>query len=344
MLSGSEQRIGFRIDGDHRMERMLQWLNIISPGTVHSIEPASSDASFRRYFRLTLGERTLIAMDAPPGVESIDRFIRVCRLFHQAGVCVPEILDFNEEQGFMLLGDLGSASYLARLDRETAPELYRDAMDVLRVFKHKLDIETCGLPDYGRDLLERELGLFEEWFLRAKLRFDLSDAELTMLGQVKDFLIGAVLEQPKIVVHRDFHSRNLMVLEEHNPGVLDFQDAVTGPLTYDLVSLLRDCYIAWPQAVIDRWVADYFSSLNLHGIDFEQFYRWFDLTGLQRHMKAVGIFSRLDIRDGKAGYLADIPRTLDYIHAVTARYPELSSFHQFLATSVAEPMAGPIFR
>ncbi|MCI0667938.1 MAG: phosphotransferase, partial [Methylococcaceae bacterium] len=137
---------------------------------------------------------------------------------------------------------------------------------------------------------------------------------------------------------------NLMVLEEHNPGVLDFQDAVTGPLTYDLVSLLRDCYIAWPQAVIDRWVADYFSSLNLHGIDFEQFYRWFDLTGLQRHMKAVGIFSRLDIRDGKAGYLADIPRTLDYIHAVTARYPELSSFHQFLATSVAEPMAGPIFR
>ncbi|MGH8551005.1 MAG: aminoglycoside phosphotransferase family protein [Methylococcales bacterium] len=341
MLSGSEQRIdpkGLRPKGDQRLERMLEWLNIVSPGKVNSIEPASSDASFRRYFRLTLSERTVIAMDAPPAVESIDRFIRVGRLFDEAGVCVPEIIDFDIEQGFMLLGDLGSVSYLARLDPETAPGLYREAMDVLRLFKNKLELETCGLPDYGRDLLRRELALFVEWFLGAKLNIGLSDRELKMLQDVKDFLIGALLEQPKIVVHRDFHSRNLMVVEGHNPGVLDFQDAVTGPLTYDLVSLLRDCYIAWPETVVERWVADYHSSLDLPGIDFERFYRWFDLTGLQRQLKAVGIFSRLDIRDGKAGYLADIPRTLNYVRAVSAKYPELSSLHHFLATRVAEQM------
>jgi aminoglycoside/choline kinase family phosphotransferase len=283
-------------------------------------------------------------MDAPPAVEAIDRFIRVCRLFATAGVCVPEIIDFHEEQGFMLLGDLGSTSYLARLDPASAPGLYRDAMAVLGRFRNHLDIETCGLPDYGRDLLQRELALFEEWFLGAKLNIGLSDAELKMLRQAREFLIYAVLEQPKVVVHRDFHSRNLMVIDERNPGVLDFQDAVTGPLTYDLVSLLRDCYIAWPEAIVERWVQDYFASLDLTGIDFEQFYRWFDLTGLQRQMKAIGIFSRLDIRDGKAGYLADIPRTLNYIRAVTAKYSELLPLNRFLATRVAEHMHRSIDR
>ncbi|MGH8553893.1 MAG: aminoglycoside phosphotransferase family protein, partial [Methylococcales bacterium] len=228
----------------------------------------------------------------------------------------------------------------SRLDSESAPGLYRDAMDVLNLLHRQLDIETCGLPDYDRALLQREMDLFEEWFLGKKLGLKLSDAESNLFEQVKAFLVDAILAQPKVVVHRDFHSRNLMVVAERNPGVLDFQDAVTGPLTYDLVSLLRDCYIAWPEKTVDRWVAEFHTGLGLTGIDFEQFYRWFDLCGLQRQLKAVGIFSRLDIRDGKVGYLADIPRTLQYIRAVAAKYSELSFLHHFLETSIAERMAG----
>ncbi len=342
MLSGSEQRINpnrSRGDGDFRLERIVAWLNSVSPGKVLSIEPVSNDASFRRYFRVTLAKRTLIAMDAPPEVENIRSFIRTRGLFGQAGVHVPGILDFDEKQGFMLLGDLGSTSYLSRLDSESAPGLYRDAMDVLNLL-HKLDIETCGLPDYDSALLHREVNLFEEWFLNKKLGVDLSNTESNLFNQVKAFLIDSVLAQPKVVAHRDFHSRNLMVVEARNPGVLDFQDAVTGPLTYDLVSLLRDCYIAWPEETVDSWVAEFYSSVDSTGIAFEQFYRWFDLTGLQRQLKAVGIFSRLDIRDGKTGYLRDIPRTLQYIRAVSGKYSELSFFHHFLETSIAERMDG----
>lgn len=341
MLSGNEQQIDPnrpRGGEDPRLRRLWAWLDRVSPGEVLSLEPASSDASFRRYFRLTLHGRTLIAMDAPPPVEAIDRFVRVAKLFEKAGVQVPEIINFDEEQGFMLLGDLGSTNYLSRLNRESAQDLYRDAMDVLGRFKSRLDVETCGLPDYDEALVKRELDLFEQWFLNAKLKIFLSDAESDMLQRTQAFLIAVMLEQPRIVVHRDFHSRNLMVVETHNPGVLDFQDAVAGPLTYDLVSLLRDCYIAWPEALVEGWVSDYFSSLNLPRIGLEQFYRWFELTGLQRHMKAVGIFSRLELRDGKAGYLADIPRTLNYILEVTKKYPELSSLRAFLEKKVTERM------
>ncbi len=342
MLSRNNQGTGPngpRSGTDLRLRQLLEWHDTVSSEKIHSVEPASNDASFRRYFRLTRGGRTLIAMDAPPGVESIHSFVRVCRLFDRAGVHVPEIIDFDEEHGFMLLGDLGSASYLCGLDRETAPELYRDAMAVLILLKTHLDIETCGLPDYDIGLLHREFNLFGEWFLSAKLGIRLADAELNMLDDVRGFLIEAILEQPKVAVHRDFHSRNLMVTGERNPGVLDFQDAVTGPLTYDLVSLLRDCYIAWPEPAIHQWAADYFAGLDLKGIAFEQFYRWFDLTGLQRHLKAIGIFSRLDLRDGKPGYLADIPRTLDYVRSVSAKYAGLHSLNEFLSTQAAERMA-----
>lgn len=349
MLSGSgkvgERQInmnGIPIDGDHRLQLMLEWLKIVSPGKILSMEYASGDASFRRYFRIVLAERSLIVMDAPPAVERIHSFIQIRRLFDAAGVFVPEIVDFNEHQGLMLLEDLGSTCYLSRLDTENASILYRDAMDVLSLFHSNIDFEKCGLPAYDKDLLQRELNLFEDWFLTGKLGIKLSDAELKMLKNVKTLLISAVLDQPKIVVHRDFHSRNLMVVDGRNPGVLDFQDAVIGPLTYDLVSLLRDCYIAWPQPSVDRWVAEYFSKLDLPGIDFEEFYRWFDLTGLQRHLKAVGIFSRLDIRDRKPGYLADIPRTLKYIQTVAGKYTELSTVSSFLATTVAERM-GEVF-
>ena len=329
---------GLETDRDFRLQQLLEWLNSVAPEKIRAVERASGDASFRRYFRVHLSARTLIAMDAPPAVERIRPFIRVSILFAQAGVCVPKIFEFNEDQGFMLLTDFGAISYLSRLDPISAPALYQDATNVLRRLNSHLDIETCGLPEYSVDLFHRELGLFEQWFLSGKLAMALTSAELRMLEQVKKFLINKMLEQPKIVVHRDFHSRNLMVLEQDNPGVLDFQDAVVGPVTYDLVSLLRDCYIAWPEPTVEQWVFDYFSNLGLHKIDFEQFFHWFELTGLQRHMKAVGIFSRLDIRDGRTGYLADIPRTLNYIRGVSAKYAELSALHDFVTTSVAERM------
>jgi N-acetylmuramate 1-kinase len=347
MLSRSGQEIepnGGRAAADHRLRQLLEWLDAVISEKILAFEPASSDASFRRYFRLTLGGRTLIAMDAPPAVESIQAFVRVGRLFDRAGVHVPEIIDFDEEHGFMLLGDLGSTNYLSRLDVETAPVLYNDALDVLLLLKNHLDIETCGLPDYDSALLRREFNLFGEWFLSAKLGIGLTGAEVKLLDDAREFLVTAILEQPKVAVHRDFHSRNLMVTGERNPGVLDFQDAVTGPLTYDLVSLLRDCYVAWPEPAIGQWVADYYAELDLNGIGCEQFCRWFDLTGLQRHLKAIGIFSRLDLRDGKPGYLADIPRTLNYVQSVCAKYGELSPLNEFLSTRAAEPMAAWLSR
>ena len=345
MLSNSNQLGGKRFDPngletdrDFRLQQLLEWLNSVAPEMVRAVEPASGDASFRRYFRVHLGGRTLIAMDAPPAVEKIRPFIQVGGLFTRAGVCVPKIVEFNEDLGFMLLADFGPISYLSRLDPVSAPALYQDATNVLKRLNNHLDIETCGLPDYGGDLVSRELDLFEQWFLCGKLEMVLSSAELKILEHAKAFLTDKMLEQPKVVVHRDFHSRNLMVLEQDNPGVLDFQDAVVGPITYDLASLLRDCYIAWPEPTVEQWVFDYFSNLGLQKIDFEQFFHWFELTGLQRHMKAVGIFSRLDIRDGRDGYLADIPRTLNYIRTVSARYAELSALHDFVTTSVAERM------
>lgn len=351
MLSGSDkvnqQQIeisGIRVQKDHRFELMLDWLKFFSPGNVLSVEYASGDASFRRYFRIALADRNLIVMDAPPEVENIHSFIRVCKLLDVAGVNVPEIIEVNESQGFLLLGDLGSTCYLSRLDTDTAPSLYRDAMDVLLLFHTNIDFEKCGLPFYDRDLVNKELCLFEEWFLNGKLGIRLTDTELHRLNQVKTLLVDTMLDQPKAVVHRDFHSRNLMVLDQRNPGVLDFQDAVKGPLTYDLVSLLRDCYIAWPDSLVDRWVEEYYSNLNLPGLSLEQFIRWFDMTGLQRHLKAVGIFSRLELRDNKPGYIADIPRTLNYIRAISAKYCELSFLGSFLETRVTDQLAGEFNR
>jgi aminoglycoside/choline kinase family phosphotransferase len=266
-------------------------------------------------------------------------FIEVDRLFGEIGVRVPEIVEYDLNRGFMLLEDFGSTSYLSALDTETAAELYADALQVLYLFNNDLDPGQSGLPPYDHNLMQREMDLFEEWFLVGKLRIQLIEAEVELLQSAKAFLTQVMLEQPKVVVHRDFHSRNLMLVDGLNPGVLDFQDAVVGPLTYDLVSLLRDCYIAWPEAVVCQWVRDYFSRLHLGGVDFQQYCRWFDLTGLQRHMKALGIFSRLDLRDGKSDYLGDIPRTFNYVQAVASRYAELSSLDNFLTEVVRDRLS-----
>jgi len=257
-------------------------------------------------------------------------FIQVARSFEAIGLNVPHIHAQNTQEGFLLLEDLGSTLYLDQLSFSTVERLYGDALGAL------LTLQACGplagLPLYDRDLLLREMELFREWLVDRQLGLALSSDEHAMLDATFEVLVDNALRQPQVCVHRDFHSRNLMVTPRHNPGILDFQDAVIGPVTYDLVSLLRDCYVSWPRSQIEGWVLGYFElavqSGVLRGEHEGEFMAWFDLMGVQRHLKASGIFARLNIRDGKAGYLQDIPRTLGYIL-------DLESRHEILAGLVA---------
>jgi len=301
---------------------------------VESIEPASSDASFRRYFRVLTEGRSLIVMDAPPAKEDIRPFIGVGDLFAAAGINVPNILERDEKQGFLLLSDMGSVSYLQGLNSETVSPLYQDAIRVINRLQLNVDTRLTGLPIYNEALLSRELSLFNEWFLKGRLRMFISDKDATILQKLSNILIESALEQPRACVHRDYHSRNLMIVESGNPGVLDFQDAVVGPFSYDLVSLLKDCYISWPEIMLDAWVFEYHKAFCSKSISLEQFTKWFDWMGLQRHLKAIGIFSRLHIRDAKADYLSDIPRTMNYVSCVAKKYSELHEFDEFLHTEI----------
>jgi len=319
---------------DIRSLAMIDWLENDLLLTIDSCEPASSDASFRRYFRINVDGQSFIVMDAPPEKENIAAFIKVAGLLKPANVNVPSILQQNLTDGYLLLEDFGSQCFLDKLNPESAENLYQSALASLLVLQSNSELAKADLPHYDEALLQRELGIFTEWFIEQKLDLDLPD---TLWQPVKNLLIASALAQPKTCVHRDFHSRNLMVLTENSPGVIDFQDAVIGPITYDVVSLLRDCYIAWPQAQIDQWLHDHFQNLQqakLIDCDWQQFVRWFDLMGMQRHLKAIGIFSRLHLRDGKPGYLNDIPRTLNYVCTVAEKYPELADFNQFLQEQV----------
>jgi N-acetylmuramate 1-kinase len=317
------------IPEDFRKVTLLDWLenDLLLP--VLKCEPASSDASFRRYFRITLPEQQLIVMDAPPDKENIPQFIKVAELLRQANVKVPIIYHQNLEDGFLVLEDFGMQSFLDKLTPENADTLYSNALNSLLALQTNAVLDS-HLPRYDNALLKRELGIFADWFLNQLLGVEIPE---TFWDSVSNILIDSALEQPVTCVHRDYHSRNLMVLDENVPGVIDFQDAVIGPITYDLVSLLRDCYIAWPQQQVERWAAQYYQKLLQTGLiacDLPNFMRWFNLMGLQRHLKAIGIFSRLHLRDGKSGYLNDIPRTLGYVVAQSQAFPELSVFNDFL--------------
>lgn len=279
---------------------------------------ASEDASFRSYLRLEHDGQTLIVMDAPPEQEPCDRFIDVAGRLRACGLSAPEIVACNLEDGFLLLTDFGARDYLSQLGPENEAALYGDALDALLTMQAKAD--SAGLPDYDEALLLREMDLFHDWFLGELLGIELDAAQQAVWRQTQQLLVNNALAQPRVFVHRDYHSRNLMVLGRNNPGILDFQDAVHGPVSYDLVSLLRDCYVAWPRERVEQLALEYHRSASEAGIvDVEaaQFLRWFNLMGVQRHLKAVGIFSRLNIRDGKSRYLADIPRTLGYIEQVS---------------------------
>ncbi|TAN67800.1 MAG: aminoglycoside phosphotransferase [Methylobacter sp.] len=333
------------IPEDLRTISMFDWLENDLLLNITHCEPASSDASFRRYFRIqTPGDckeqlpgaakrytgQQFIVMDAPPSKENVEPFIRIAKLLAQSQVKVPNIFQQNLSDGFLLLEDFGSQCFLDQLNADTVADLYQSAFDSLFKLQTQTPIQNSGLPGYDEPLLHRELAIFDEWFLGQLLDIQIPEA---VWKTVRTLLTASALEQPRTCVHRDYHSRNLMVLDSDSPGVIDFQDAVIGPITYDLVSLLRDCYIAWPEQQVEQWQLNYFERLRQAGLITSspaQFKRWFDLMGLQRHLKAIGIFSRLHLRDAKSNYLGDIPRTLNYVTTVCAAYPELAEFNGFL--------------
>jgi aminoglycoside/choline kinase family phosphotransferase len=340
---------GDAIAADPRLERLTEWLRTTLHQPRLTVEVASADASFRRYFRARDGEQTWIAMDAPPDKENVGPFIAVAEMLTAAGVNAPRILARNLDAGFLLLSDLGNRTYLAELAvRERAEPLYQAALAALAQMQAGCAAHVAALPPYDAALLRREMELFPEWFLQRHLGIEVDAAMRRTLDAAFELLIESALAQPRVFVHRDYHSRNLMstVGEPRfgpNPGVLDFQDAVFGPITYDLVSLLRDCYIAWPQERVAAWALQFRQQAQTAGlmspVDPAQWMQWFDLMGVQRHLKAIGIFARLWHRDGKRGYLDDIPRTLGYIRAVLPQYPAFKDFSELIDLRIVAALA-----
>ena len=292
------------------------------------LTPASGDASFRRYFRLQKGTQTFIVMDAPPPQEDCVPFIRVAGFLESMQVNAPHVVEADLDQGYLLLTDLGSTLYLERLESDpaTADELYDDALRALARMQSRGTAFQSLLPPYDERLLRFELSLFHDWLCGTHLGIDFGAAEESAWQSLCDMLVDNALDQPQVFVHRDYHSRNLMVTATNNPGVLDFQDAVEGPVTYDLVSLLKDCYVKWPAERVLQWASDYYGLLDgtmQDAITERDFLHAFEMMGVQRHLKAAGIFARLNHRDGKPGYMLDIPRTLSYVVELLPRHGEL---------------------
>ncbi|QKI89688.1 aminoglycoside phosphotransferase family protein [Thiomicrorhabdus xiamenensis] len=332
---------------DERFQQICDWLEqlpILQGRTFSEPVPASSDASFRRYFRIELSapfsepsseelgyhNDRLIIMDAPPQHEDCRPFIDVAQTLQEIGLNVPKVLDQDLQQGFLLLTDLGSTTYLSELqnvDESRVDELYRQALSALVRLQSRSRQEAQRLPNYDSELLNREMDLFPDWLGEKHLTREFDKLQKAQWQEMKQYLIDSALQQPQTYVHRDYHSRNLMLAPGRNPGILDFQDAVNGALTYDAVSLLRDCYIAWPREQVEEWLRAYFLELCQYQVldkgQWNDFQRAFDLMGIQRHLKASGIFARLWHRDGKEGYLHDIPQTLQYIVSVGSSYKEM---------------------
>lgn len=341
------------LDPDLRLAQLNEWLASTGLVEVESGRPASIDASFRRYFRYDvvpamqdkLGA-TLVAMDAPPERENVPAFIHVQGLLFDAGVTVPAIAARNVEQGFLLLGDLGTTTYLARLSSDNAAFMYSDAVDAL--LKFQMASQPGVLPEFDRAFVMRELNIFPEWYLNRHLGVTLDAKQQATLDKVFEAIAANVLAQQQVFMHRDFHSRNLMFLDQFNPGVLDFQDAVYGPVTYDLASLLRDAYVQWDEEIVLDWVVRYWQSAKQAGLpvnpDIDAFYRDFEFMAMQRHLKILGIFCRLNYRDNKAHYMGDLPTVLDYVRKTANRYTELKPLLRLLdALEDKAPQVGYTF-
>lgn len=317
-----------------RHRQLLQWLESLAADTYIDLHAASADASFRQYFRVTskLDNKTYIVMDAPPEKEDCYPFIQVTNLIRSAGVNAPDILAVDMQQGFLLLDDLGNKPYLDHLDENTAEDLYIDAIDALV----KMQTIDALLPAYDAKLLQAEMDLFETWYLNRHLGVQLRKTQKAVLQTVFDSLIKNAEQQPQVFVHRDYHSRNLMITDSNSPGVIDYQDAVIGPITYDLVSLFRDCYIEWPREKVEHWLDLYLARITPdYLIDRVTLMRWFDLMGLQRHLKVLGIFARLNYRDGKTQYLDDLPLTLKYVLDISGQYKEFRPLKKLIEEAIA---------
>ena len=338
-MSSLYQNTPTSAEQDARLALLTEWLGTLDLVDVGSRRAASSDASFRRYFRLDvapalrakLGD-TLIAMDAPPERENVPAFLHVAGLLQEAGVTVPAIVARDVERGFLLLSDLGTTTYLARLDADNAAFMYSDAVDAL--IKFQLNSRPGVLPEFDRAFVLREMNLFPEWYIQRHLGVTLDDKQQAQLDKVFEAITANVLSQQQVFMHRDFHSRNLMFLDQGNPGVLDFQDAVYGPVTYDLGSLLRDAYIQWDEEIVLDWVVRYWQSAKQVGLpvnpDIDAFYRDFEFMALQRHLKILGIFCRLNYRDSKPNYMGDLPTVMDYVRRTANRYTELKPLLRLL--------------
>ncbi|MGL5741324.1 MAG: aminoglycoside phosphotransferase family protein [Legionella sp.] len=323
-----------------RENALKEWLIHTLKSQDFHLTPLAGDASFRRYFRIQYNGLSSVVMDAPPGKEDLKPFIHIAKTLEQADVHTPQILAMDPEQGFLLLSDLGDQLLLNVLHAETANAHYQDAIHTL------LKIQSCPidapmLASFDKNHMLKEMSLCSEWFFNAYLALDLNQEEHTLIQHYMDWIATEVAQQPLTFIHRDYHSRNLMVVEQHaktNLGVIDFQDAMRGPLTYDLVSLLKDCYVSWPRTQVIEWVEFYYKHNALtNTYSLAEFIRAFDLCGLQRHLKVLGIFCRLHLRDNKPGYLKDLPLTLKYVLECTGTYEELHPFFHFLQSRVYLP-------
>lgn len=310
------------------------------PGEALRLVPVAGDASFRRYFRLHGCAPARIAVFAPPATERNAEFIHIAAMLRGHGVHAPQVLAHEEDAGYLLLEDLGDLTLLGVLDATNVDELYAKALDtLLRLQTVAASHEGWRLPGYTESLLMQELALFPDWYLGKLLGITLEAAEAALVGRLFDRLVASALEQPRVFVHRDYHSRNLMLLPDGELGVIDFQDAVSGPLGYDLVSLLRDCYVAWPAERVTAWAAEFARRARAAGtlpatVSDATFMRWFDWMGLQRHLKVLGIFARLWLRDGKPGYLRDLPLVMRYLVEVALAHPETADFGRWFGERV----------
>lgn len=333
-----------------RFQQLLDWLArcpALMQTQYTQPEPASNDASFRRYYRLHAHSKTetvsYIIMDAPPQHEDCEPFVRIGGYLQQMGLTIPTVIEQDLTQGFLLLKDLGNKTYLSQLNNNTVDKLYGDALEALLKMQTQSHALACSVPAYHADLLQSEMALFSDWLLAAYLEKPMATKNHQAWQNLTDQLTRSALQQPQTFVHRDYHSRNLMVLPQGNPGILDFQDAVLGPMTYDAVSLLRDCYISWPMEQVRDWQRQYFLQTVQAGLlandEWTGFVKAMDLMGIQRHLKAAGIFARLAIRDGKTGYLQDIPKTLDYLVSIAVLYPETGFLADFIERDVLPSLA-----
>lgn len=319
---------------DSRAAALHQWLTAVLSERSFSVAPLAGDASFRRYVRVTTPKYSYIVMDAPPQQEDCTSFIAIATAFANTPVRLPTIFSMDLAQGFLLLSDFGDRQLLLSLTKETVNALYCDTMQTLVQMQSCYSVNSNRIPHFDDALYWKEFDIFLTWYVQKNLNRMLSVEDKKKLKDSYQRLIDSAHAQPKVFVHRDYHSRNIMLCPEGAMGILDFQDAVWGPITYDLVSLLRDCYIAWPLEQTEAWVRHYFQRCvlksNNNTVDFNTFLRWFDWMGLQRHLKCLGIFSRLCYRDHKNTYLKDIPRVLGYAMHVCEKYPELRELGRFL--------------